>query len=51
MNRFVSSLAASVTLLAASLAPAYAELDVAYLKKAIETSLASDYTKLDALYK
>src|SRR5512141_1598701 len=51
MNRFTISLAASVTLLAASLAPAHAELDVANLKKAIETSLASDYPKLDALYK
>src|SRR6478609_6502433 len=51
MNRFVSSLAAAVTLLAASLLPAYAELDVINLKKAIETSLANDYPKLDALYK
>src|SRR6186713_1717350 len=51
MNRFVSSLAASVTLLVASLLPAYAELDVINLKKAIETSLANDYPKLDALYK
>ena len=51
MNRFVSSLAASAALLAASLVPAHAELDVASLKKAIETSLASDYPKLDALYK
>ena len=36
---------------AASLLPAHAELDVINLKKAIETSLASDYPKLDALYK
>ena len=51
MNRFISSLAASVALLAASLLPAHAELDAIALKKAIETSLASDYPKLDALYK
>ena len=51
MNRFVRSLAASVALVAASLLPAHAELDVINLKKAIETSLASDYPKLDALYK
>ena len=36
---------------AASLLPAHAELDVVSLKKAIETSIASDYPKLDALYK
>ncbi|MEH2535825.1 amidohydrolase [Bradyrhizobium sp. AZCC 1588] len=51
MSRFVRSLAASAALFAASLLPAYAELDVTSLKKAIETSLASDYPKLDALYK
>ena len=51
MNRFVRSLAASAALVAASLLPAHAELDVINLKKAIETSLASDYPKLDALYK
>ena len=36
---------------AASLLPAHAELDVVNLKKAIETSVESDYPKLDALYK
>ena len=51
MNRFVRSLAVSAALFAASLLPAHAELDVVSLKKAIETSLASDYPKLDALYK
>src|SRR6266478_7881499 len=51
MNRFVSSLAAFVALSASSLLPAYADLDVVSLKKAIETSIASDYPKLDALYK
>src|SRR5690242_20548636 len=51
MKRFVISLAASTALLAVDLAPAHAEFDVANLKKTIETSLASDYPKLDALYK
>ena len=50
MNRLVRSLAAFAALFAAPL-PAHAELDVINLKKAIETSLASDYPKLDALYK
>ena len=51
MNRFVGSLLASAALFAATLLPAHAELDVINLKKAIETSLASDYPNLDALYK
>src|SRR5262249_31110750 len=51
MNRFFISSAALAALLAASLAQAHAELDIVNLKKAIETSLASDYPKLDALYK
>jgi hippurate hydrolase len=51
MSRFAKSLAASAALVAASLLPAHAELDVINLKKTIETSLASDYPKLDALYK
>ena len=51
MNPRVRSLAASAALFAASLLPAHAELDVISLKKAIETSIASDYPKLDALYK
>jgi amidohydrolase len=51
MNPCVRSLAASAALFAASLLPAYAEIDAIALKKAIETSLASDYPKLDALYK
>ena len=51
MNRLVRSLAVSAAFLAASLLPAHAELDVVSLRKAIETSLASDYPKLDALYK
>src|SRR4051812_7119114 len=51
MNPCVRSLAVSAALVAASLLPANAELDPVNLKKAIETSLASDYPKLDALYK
>ncbi len=51
MNPCVRSLAVSAALFAASLLPANAELDVVSLKKAIEVSLASDYPKLDALYK
>jgi amidohydrolase len=51
MNPCVRSLAAAAALFAASLLPAYAEIDATALKKAIETSLASDYPKLDALYK
>jgi len=31
--------------------PAHAELDVATLKQSIETSFASEYPKLDTLYK
>ena len=50
MNRLVRSLAALAALFAAPL-PAHAELDVINLRKAIETSIASDYPKLDALYK
>ena len=51
MSRCVRSLAVSAALVAASLLPAHAELDVINLKKAIETSVESDYPKLDALYK
>src|SRR6476619_6257715 len=51
MNPCVRSLAVSAALVAASLLPAHAEPDPVNLKKAIETSLASDYPKLDALYK
>src|SRR5258707_10129963 len=51
MNPRLRSLAVSAALFAASLLPAHAEIDAIALKKAIETSLASDYPKLDALYK
>src|SRR5438445_6437312 len=50
MNRLVRFLAALAALFAAPL-PAHAELDVINLRKAIETSIVSDYPKLDALYK
>src|SRR5215217_7052212 len=51
MKPCVRSLAVSAALFAASLLPAHAEFDVVTLKKAIETSLANEYPKLDALYK
>ena len=51
MNPCVRSLVASAALFAATLLPAHAELDAIHLKKAIETSIANDYPKLDALYK
>jgi amidohydrolase len=51
MNRFVSPLLASAALCAASILQAHAEIDVAHLKTAIETSVEADYPKLDALYK
>jgi amidohydrolase len=51
MNRFLTPLLASAALCVASILPARAELDVAKLKAAIETSVEADYPKLDALYK
>src|SRR6476659_3695674 len=51
MKRLVGSLVAFAALFAMSPLPAHAELDPVNLKKAIETSLANDYPKLDALYK
>lgn len=51
MHARVKSLAAAAALYAATLLPANAELDAILLKKAIETSVANDYPKLDALYK
>jgi amidohydrolase len=51
MKRPAKSLLASVALCVAALSPAYAEMDVARLKAAIETSFEADYPKLDALYK
>ena len=51
MHPRVKSLVSSAALLAATLLPAHAELDADKLRKAIETSIANDYPKLDALYK
>lgn len=51
MKLFAISLLASIALIAAAPLPAHAELDVAALKKTIETSVESDYPKLDALYR
>jgi len=51
MMRFPKTLLASVALCSLLCVPAHAELDVAKLKGTIETSLESDYPKLDALYK
>jgi amidohydrolase len=51
MNRFAKILLASTMLCAASILPAHAEIDVIKLKTAIETSVETDYPKLDALYK
>ena len=41
----------SAALAVATVVPVHAEMDVARLSAAIETSLATDYPKLDALYK
>jgi amidohydrolase len=51
MKRFVIPLLASAALGALTVLPAQAEIDVARLKAAIETSVEADYPKLDALYK
>jgi amidohydrolase len=51
MIRFVRPLLASVALCTALPLPAQAQMDVAHLKTAIETSVENDYPKLDALYK
>jgi amidohydrolase len=51
MRTIVTALLASVTLYAALPLPAHAELDVVKLKAAIESSVETDYPKLDALYK
>jgi amidohydrolase len=50
MNR-VTPLLACAVLYAATILQAHAEIDVARLKTAIETSVEADYPKLDALYK
>ena len=51
MNWFAQPLLVLAALWAATLTPAYAELDVASLKQTIETTFESEYPKLDALYK
>jgi amidohydrolase len=51
MMRFVKPLLASVALCTMLSLPARAELDVAALKAAIQSSVASNYPALDALYK
>jgi amidohydrolase len=51
MTRYLAPLLASVTLCMSLPQSAHAELDVPALKAKIETSLESDYPKLDALYK
>jgi amidohydrolase len=51
MTRYLAPLLASVALYASLPQSAHAELDVPALKAKIETSLESDYPKLDALYK
>src|SRR5215208_3945774 len=51
MNSLAKPLFASALLCAATVLPANAELDVARLKAAIETSFEADYPKLDALYR
>src|SRR5580704_5786044 len=52
MNGLTKTLLISASAcLAAALAPARAELDVAKLKASIETSVEADYPKLETLYK
>jgi hippurate hydrolase len=51
MKRLATSLAIGVALCVAALAPAQAEMDIARLKAAIETSFEADYPRLDALYR
>ena len=51
MTRYLAALLASVALCTTLPRSAYAELDVPALKQKIETSLESEYPKLDALYK
>ena len=51
MKHFAKPFLVSAALCAATVLPAHAEMDVARLKAAIETSVEADYPKLDALYK
>jgi amidohydrolase len=51
MKHFAKPFLLSASLCIATLAPARAELDVARIGAAVDASLATDYPKLDALYK
>ena len=51
MKHFAKPFLLSVALAVATVVPVHAEIDVARLKAAIETSFEADYPKLDALYK
>jgi amidohydrolase len=51
MKHFAKPFLMSVALAVATVAPVHAEIDVARLSAAIDASLATDYPKLDALYK
>jgi hippurate hydrolase len=51
MKHFAKRFLVSAALCAATVLPVHAEMDVARLKAAIETSIDADYPKFDALYK
>jgi amidohydrolase len=51
MKHLARSFFVSSALCVGGLSPAYAEMDIARLKAAIETSFEADYPKLDSLYK
>ena len=51
MKQLAKSFLVSAALCVGALSPAFAEMDIARLKAAIETSFEADYPKLDSLYK
>jgi amidohydrolase len=51
MKHLAKSFLVSAALCVGALSPAYAEMDFARLKAAIETSFEADYPKLDTLYR
>jgi hippurate hydrolase len=51
VKHFAKPFLVSAALCVATLLPAHAQMDVASLKAAIETSFEADYPKLDALYR
>lgn len=51
MMHLARTLLLPAALSAAALSPVHAEMDVAQLKAAIETSFEADYPRLDALYR